>query len=597
MRLRHTIALLLVALQILTMALMTETKLLPLVFGCLLALTFLPYAPRPLSNHGRTVAYLLLALLFIAKANLFPLSVQAFSPLMSSTTSLGIAQFLIALQILHFAADKQKLPSYFPLLSIGALAFTGSIIDYGELYFGFGFAAFIACVLLLFDFMLSSTRTPLRAKSGTSGRYALRLAAMSVVIAMGLTVANLLRIYQEDLDLLFTRFVNMSGTTTEIGLGDLSRLHSVSHVRSRNEDRVAIRVVSEAPPSYLRARAFSTYNVNQWQVGVNRWRRDANPPTADDPDGGLHLFTVLKTRHDNVKRLEVWPAPKASGPLYAPLEAIAYRAASPQIVLDDHRIAEAPDFDAGNRFEVIVPLQPVEPLPHGSTLASCLAIPASVEPSVRALADELFADAHTPDEKIAAVMRYFSRYEYQLGIEIPRDRDPLTYFLIDRPPAHCEFFASGAAVLLRLGGIPSRYVTGFVPTEYNLFGQCWIARNKDAHAWTEAFVGNRGWVTVDATPGPGRPQHEEHSPFALAWDAARFRFHELFVLLRADIGEALQRFVIGVATLLIKVLVSTPFGWALAVVILAGLIALGRRFFRRRRPRRVTIAPPPPCRL
>jgi hypothetical protein len=171
----------------------------------------------------------------------------------------------------------------------------------------------------------------------------------------------------------------------------------------------------------------------------------------------------------------------------------------------------------------------------------------------------------------------------------------LTYFLIEQPPAHCEFFASGAAVLLRLGGIPSRYVTGFVPTEYNLFGQCWIARNKDAHAWAEAFVGNRGWVTVDATPGPGRPQHQEHSPFALAWDAARFRVHELFVLLRADVGEALQRFVIGVATLLIKVIVSTSFGWALALVTLAALIALGKRVFRRRRTRRVPrVAPPHP---
>jgi hypothetical protein len=94
--------------------------------------------------------------------------------------------------------------------------------------------------------------------------------------------------------------------------------------------------------------------------------------------------------------------------------------------------------------------------------------------------------------------------------------------LLNRPPAHCEFFASGAVVLLRHQGVPCRYVTGYVVTELESnYGDYWLARNRNAHAWAEAYDDQRRrWVLVVATPGMRVPSDAEQAASALDGSAA-----------------------------------------------------------------------------
>ena len=81
-------------------------------------------------------------------------------------------------------------------------------------------------------------------------------------------------------------------------------------------------------------------------------------------------------------------------------------------------------------------------------------------------------------------------------------------FLFEAHKGHCEYFATAAALLLRCSGIPCRYVTGFVSGERNEYGNYWVTRNKDAHAWVEAYIEGQGWRTIEATPSTGVPQGE-----------------------------------------------------------------------------------------
>lgn len=157
-----------------------------------------------------------------------------------------------------------------------------------------------------------------------------------------------------------------------------------------------------------------------------------------------------------------------------------------------------------------------------------LQIPEEHRAELSALAEEIFADAETPLEKIRAVERYFrENFQYHLGIEVPPGEDPLLYFLREKPPAHCEYFASAATLLLRSAGVPARYVTGLVPGEWNPSGKYWAARNRDAHAWVEAYAEPKGWVTVEATPSVGVPSAETPPPRFAFWEALKCDWQRL----------------------------------------------------------------------
>ena len=128
-----------------------------------------------------------------------------------------------------------------------------------------------------------------------------------------------------------------------------------------------------------------------------------------------------------------------------------------------------------------------------------------LHPEVEALAATLTRDAQTSADKMEAIKTFLqSEFEYtEEPRRAPGDQEPISFFLMNREPAHCEFFASAAVALLRYSGVPCRYVTGYVCDELeDEYYDFWLARNRDAHAWVEAYDRERSmWVIVEATPG------------------------------------------------------------------------------------------------
>ncbi len=72
-------------------------------------------------------------------------------------------------------------------------------------------------------------------------------------------------------------------------------------------------------------------------------------------------------------------------------------------------------------------------------------------------------------------------------------------FLFDARRGFCEHYASSFAVLMRAAGIPARIVTGYQGGDINPVGNYMIVRQADAHAWTEVWFRDAGWVRVDPT--------------------------------------------------------------------------------------------------
>jgi transglutaminase-like putative cysteine protease len=121
---------------------------------------------------------------------------------------------------------------------------------------------------------------------------------------------------------------------------------------------------------------------------------------------------------------------------------------------------------------------------------------------LKRVAHEWTKDAQTPEEIASAIMDRLQGddFRYSLHFRYRSRRDPIVEFILDEREGHCEFFASAMAILLRLRGVPARLVGGYRVTEKNPIGDYYIVRERNAHAWVEAYLPGKGWTTFDPTP-------------------------------------------------------------------------------------------------
>jgi hypothetical protein len=96
-----------------------------------------------------------------------------------------------------------------------------------------------------------------------------------------------------------------------------------------------------------------------------------------------------------------------------------------------------------------------------------------------------------------------SDYTYDLGSPSGAAANPLDHFLFESKRGHCEFYSTSMAVMLRMLGIPTRNVTGFLGASYNRFGRFYVVRQGEAHSWVEVYLDTAGWVRFDPTPSGG----------------------------------------------------------------------------------------------
>lgn len=115
--------------------------------------------------------------------------------------------------------------------------------------------------------------------------------------------------------------------------------------------------------------------------------------------------------------------------------------------------------------------------------------------------DQIAGDATAPLDIAQRLEDYLrNNFTYKIGAPDLNRSAPVADFIFQAKEGHCERFASALACLLRLKNIPARVVIGFLPTEKNQIVDFYNVRSKDAHAWTEAWFEDRGWIILDATP-------------------------------------------------------------------------------------------------
>lgn len=419
------------------------------------------------------------------------------------------------------------------------------------------------------------------AGQNAAGRSAVLVGFLAVVLASG-TGASL---YAEEnfykLDNLFGKLIVPPAPPVTAGLSKRATLESVRFVQSEHDRSVLVRVESAEAPGYLRARAYDTFTGRVWELPGERELRGGRPHTTGT--GTETRFTVRVAAGKPDAALDIWPASRDDIALL-PLETVTLAAETEEIEVDPAGTVFFGDGGGLLHYRALTGT-PASDAQHADVLARYTQTPEGLDPRIGALAQRLFNDCATFEQKAGAVLGHFDReFAYANSIQVPPDADPLAYFLCERRAAHCEYFASGATVLLRLAGVPCRYVTGVVVMERQALGGYWVGRGRNAHAWVEAWHPKKGWQLLEPTPPDGRVDGGASGMAAALWDLLKLHFQKLRVLLRRGFREGLG----AAGGMLAQALLHTwPGRLAMAGLGLAALWRALRRWRRRtRHPKR-----------
>ena len=131
----------------------------------------------------------------------------------------------------------------------------------------------------------------------------------------------------------------------------------------------------------------------------------------------------------------------------------------------------------------------------------------SGDPRIRDLAVTAVGEALLYYDKVTAVLAYLrENYYYSLKPGAASDGNQLAHFLFASRKGYCSYFAFSMTLLLRSQGIPARVAAGFFLDPDTAVLEFHPVRADMAHAWTEVWFGEYGWIAFDPTsrrPAPG----------------------------------------------------------------------------------------------
>jgi transglutaminase-like putative cysteine protease len=435
--------------------------------------------------------------------------------------------FLAVVKILTARTNRDfvyvKIIAFLELLAASILSTNVNFFVFLALFLLFAVATFASSEIR------RTTRRPGAVARGGLGRFHLRLASLSVVIALGvlLLTAGLFFLLPRTAHAAFQRLgserYQLPGFSNEVRLGQ------IGEILQQNTPVMHVRVEGKVPAYLLRWRggALSSFDGRRWY----------NPVTAGNllrvEEGRIIIAGDDQRRREGSRVLyEVQVEPTVSDALFFAGVPEVLWINSPMVLrsaTDTYRLGYPSS--AGLRYHASSYVDPelragdrgVWP-PSMAPSKDYLQLP-PVDARVRELASRV-AGGSVSDEQRARTIAAYLRRSYAYTTELPAQvvRDPIAHFLFERKKGHCEYFASSMAVMLRTIGIPSRVVTGFQHGVFNPISGWYVVRASDAHSWVEAWIVGQGWTTFDPTP----PDLSRRSPALLAKLALYMDAAEMF---------------------------------------------------------------------
>ena len=285
---------------------------------------------------------------------------------------------------------------------------------------------------------------------------------------------------------------------------------------------VAVQAYCQIPPGYLRGTVFDRYFRGRWidsgSFEFERYTRQPRIPDLPIRSTGvgttglyetlpepLNRFELFDDQPGQIIPVEVFSDPSKGSLIFTPLNTYWIDASSEEISYTAHGVIRT-GIDVRRPYVAGVgqrlPAAPLQPAIQESTLQ----VPEQLSLKLRDYGNKLVTAESSTVEIAQSVSKHFqSVYGYSLTSKLdrPRRSDPIEFFLDNQHDAHCEYFASATVLILRSLGVHARYVTGYVVDEMTEEdSSLWVGRNRDAHAWAEAYdEESQQWFPVESTPG------------------------------------------------------------------------------------------------
>jgi len=362
---------------------------------------------------------------------------------------------------------------------------------------------------------------------------------------------------------------------------------------AKRSDRVVLRMASTPDitrdaPLRLREAVFTEYQEGSWLRNPRHERRRGAPAL------------VYGTGETRDPRKVDW---RVTADLYVYGQGFLFLPYGTTTVrMERNRAVEVPDgvmqvASRGGPVRYEADVRRVLPRGSGESAIS----PADVPEQVQKYALRLTAGIDEPRQIYKRIEDHFAR-DFVYTLDPPRtEGDPLVHFLLRSKAGHCEYFASAAAMMLATRGIRARLVTGSYGGEEGLFSSSIVVRAENLHAWVEADLEGSGFEVLDPTPAAGIPPALTSFSLmsrlvALGREVEFFYDRRILGFDSADqigVAEAVREKFADAAETLANVKRSAremlSLQSAIAIVLVAGLLALAYTFLRRTG----VVAPPP----
>lgn len=368
-------------------------------------------------------------------------------------------------------------------------------------------------------------------------------------------------------------------------------------------NRTALRVFSESRPGYLASRRFDEYQNGVWilkgdrqrSLGEGRSASQVLSPTSRRPDViaapplNANTFIVDGQEMPNqVYSFRVRNDPRRGPVYFSSLGLRAVQGYGDSLSVDNQQSIRG-GIRVTSDYTIFTHPTQTRFVLAPEERRQLTQVPEAFQSVLDQVSAEIRGEVRSFTSQVESVRQFFqNEFRYSTArFSIPNHEDPLAYFLTKRPAAHCEFFASATVLLLRAQGIPARYSTGYRVMELEEEnGDFWVAKNKNAHAWAEAYdEARQRWVIVESTPGFLYDDDE-----ILSLDSSRSTTNRS--VLNSGEGSAAER--------LLEWLIRTTNGLGPAPILIALLVVaglLGVMIYVPSRQQRLPSYPLHPCHL